>query len=331
MSKIVTLEELGIDPAAVADQAVVYSKDVSGVTQLFARASNGTIYQLTPVSGGGGSVWVPGAYSAGAIVTRGPYLWMANMLTTEDPWDVQGNMGLNADWSVATTGGSGMLQTPTPVDGAPNGRLRMINNALGASTCAYRQSTINGFLGKMIACDLSLSGQADGIYFGTFDPAAIQTATNLQFAGSTFYGVYIDIFNSRVDAVADGVSAGFTGYNRNNMVNCGDTFDRWYMRMIQNGANWDLEVLRKAWDMAASTGSPSFTPYSRYQYDDLIPVMRVTNVARPAYTTWRPVVGARTGGSAGIFQIRAMGVRNVVSNAWTAISRLPTQIGTTAL
>jgi len=36
------------DPAAVAKHVLVYSKDVSGVSQLFARASDGTVSQLTP-------------------------------------------------------------------------------------------------------------------------------------------------------------------------------------------------------------------------------------------------------------------------------------------
>lgn len=49
MTKIIGIEE-GVDPAAVVDQIVVYSKDVGGVTQLFGRASDGSIYQITPPS-----------------------------------------------------------------------------------------------------------------------------------------------------------------------------------------------------------------------------------------------------------------------------------------
>lgn len=40
--------ERALDPAAEANRILVYSKDVAGVTHLFARASDGTIYQLTP-------------------------------------------------------------------------------------------------------------------------------------------------------------------------------------------------------------------------------------------------------------------------------------------
>lgn len=53
MTRIIALTESS-DPAAVANQIVIYSKDVSGVTQFFARLSDGTIVQLTGVSSGGG-------------------------------------------------------------------------------------------------------------------------------------------------------------------------------------------------------------------------------------------------------------------------------------
>lgn len=42
--------ERALDPAAEANRILVYSKDVAGVTHLFARASDGTIYQLTPTA-----------------------------------------------------------------------------------------------------------------------------------------------------------------------------------------------------------------------------------------------------------------------------------------
>ncbi len=47
MTKILPFQET-TDPAAIPDNLVVYAKDVAGVTQLFGRASDGTIYQLTP-------------------------------------------------------------------------------------------------------------------------------------------------------------------------------------------------------------------------------------------------------------------------------------------
>lgn len=46
------LPEQGADPAAAANEGMLYSKDAAGVTQLFFRASDGTVYQITPPSGG---------------------------------------------------------------------------------------------------------------------------------------------------------------------------------------------------------------------------------------------------------------------------------------
>lgn len=44
----IALPESSGDPIQHVDTVQIYSKDVLGVTQLFARASNGTVYQLTP-------------------------------------------------------------------------------------------------------------------------------------------------------------------------------------------------------------------------------------------------------------------------------------------
>lgn len=51
------------DPGAVADVAFVYTKDVAGVTQLFAQTSDGTVYQLTPTGFGTGAAISPAAIS----------------------------------------------------------------------------------------------------------------------------------------------------------------------------------------------------------------------------------------------------------------------------
>jgi len=47
VNEVALVEQVG-DPAAVANQAIVYSKDAAGITQAFVRASDGTITQLTP-------------------------------------------------------------------------------------------------------------------------------------------------------------------------------------------------------------------------------------------------------------------------------------------
>lgn len=45
------------DPAAEADRSLVYAKDVGGTTQLFTRASDGTVTQLTPTSSSSVLLW----------------------------------------------------------------------------------------------------------------------------------------------------------------------------------------------------------------------------------------------------------------------------------
>jgi hypothetical protein len=47
-AELLKVIERVLDPAAEANRIYVYSKDVAGITHLFARASDGTIYQLTP-------------------------------------------------------------------------------------------------------------------------------------------------------------------------------------------------------------------------------------------------------------------------------------------
>ena len=49
-SKLLSLLASGADPAAVVGRVQTYVKSVSGTAQLFARAGDGTISQLTPVS-----------------------------------------------------------------------------------------------------------------------------------------------------------------------------------------------------------------------------------------------------------------------------------------
>jgi len=49
-SKLAKFLERAADPGGVTDTVQVYGKDVTGVTQLFAQNSAGTVYQLTPTS-----------------------------------------------------------------------------------------------------------------------------------------------------------------------------------------------------------------------------------------------------------------------------------------
>lgn len=264
--------------------------------------------------GGGAAPWVAGTYQAGALVTRGPYVWMANATTTEDPLVVEGDLGSGSDWSVVTSGSPNMVQA--------NGEIQLINNVAGCAATAYRQSVNAGFLGKMLICDLSFQGAADWMHFGVFDSAHSQAAANINTAGSTFYGVNVDIFNGRVENWIDGAVGTNVTYTTAAAINANAQYARWYLAMIQNGSNWDLSLYR---DSRVATSS--ITGQDNDAVDDMQLVAGFTNKARPAYSNWRFVVGARTGGSAGTFKVRAAYVRNLISGNWSPLAKRPTGLG----
>ncbi len=68
----VEMPEQAADPAAVANNGFLYTKDVGGITYLFYRASNGTIYQVTP------SGTTPATADITTLATLGPTTGLAN-------------------------------------------------------------------------------------------------------------------------------------------------------------------------------------------------------------------------------------------------------------
>jgi len=57
LTTVEELQEVGGDPAAVANSGFLYTKDALTITELFYRASDGTITQLTPPGGAGTTPW----------------------------------------------------------------------------------------------------------------------------------------------------------------------------------------------------------------------------------------------------------------------------------
>lgn len=74
----IRITERAADPTAVGNTGFLYTKDVSTVTQLFYRASDGTVTQVTPGGGGGGGLPHTVSTHAETIVlseaTTGEYL-----------------------------------------------------------------------------------------------------------------------------------------------------------------------------------------------------------------------------------------------------------------
>lgn len=278
-------------------------------------------------SGSGYQAWTAGTYAAGSIVSRGPYLWGALQSTSEDPFLLEGNMGSNSDWTFATAGSPGTVQTSTATDGAPNGKILLINSALGSSVATYRQSTNSGVLGKMLVVDVQISGNADWLYFGMFDSAQVQTSSNLVAGSPTgFYGLNIFIYTpsvARIENVINSTVATNVSYSNANSTIAGSGFSRWYMTTTQNGSNWDLELLRDA----RSVGTLLTTGFDSEAIDPLQRVAKFTNVARPSFSTWRFAMGARTGGDSGLFQARAAYVREFASGNWKCLGEIRSQMG----
>jgi len=57
LTTVEELQEVAVDPAAVANSGFLYTKDALTITELFYRASDGTITQLTPPGGAGTTPW----------------------------------------------------------------------------------------------------------------------------------------------------------------------------------------------------------------------------------------------------------------------------------
>jgi len=51
------IKEIGADPTQIADNSFLYAKDVAGITELFARSSDGTVHQITPPASDGSVIY----------------------------------------------------------------------------------------------------------------------------------------------------------------------------------------------------------------------------------------------------------------------------------
>lgn len=88
------------DPAAVADEFKLYSKDDAGASQLFGRSDNGTVYQITPPAvgvGGSGTNgfvarWTPDGNTLGDSVIQDDGVAVLTGETSEEVrWSVNGD------------------------------------------------------------------------------------------------------------------------------------------------------------------------------------------------------------------------------------------------
>lgn len=97
VGSVLSLVERVGDPAAVANRGHVYTKDVAGVTQLFYRADDGTVNQLTP------------SVVTNAFVQGGNSFGATAILGTNDAFALEFETGGVSHFSLATTGDLTML------------------------------------------------------------------------------------------------------------------------------------------------------------------------------------------------------------------------------
>lgn len=275
---------------------------------------------------GAGSGGIPAydageAYATGDIVQQGGYVWRASTAIPAGtaPLIDLGNVGDSGAWTLAASGGAGASQTPNNVT--------LINNVAGQSAAIYSAVRSDAIIGKMIILDASLQGAADWMVVGFWDGANVITSSNpVQAVG--FFGVAYNLFNQRFDWWADNVQTAGSSYANAMFVNGGAFFTRWYNFFTANPitpTNWDIGVWRDADSARFPAASATVvTAYSSLAQNKTILMAGFgENLADPGYATYRVVINARTGGSAGIFRVQGnVYLREPLTNPWTLVTRL---------
>jgi len=101
-AKLLRLIKRALDPAAEADRILAYGKDSLGITQLFARSSDGTVHQLTPPQD-------PTSYVTGVTLGFGSAstvtIGTGEARSSDDTFDLIVGALLTADLTVAGVNG----------------------------------------------------------------------------------------------------------------------------------------------------------------------------------------------------------------------------------
>ena len=207
----VRIVEVAADPAAVADQVQVYGKDVLGVTQLFARASDGTIEQI---SGGTAASTEKGVYGDGSdgdvvlgagttTLTRNMYYnnltvpsgsslnvdgyipYVKETLTTVDGTSIIFRDGVTSTGSAGATAPA----TARPLDSAGNGANSNAGNGSNAVASANNPRTFAGTGGAGGTDGVRTGGTGGAVTNITADAGDFRTSPLLSFGCTLARGV----------------------------------------------------------------------------------------------------------------------------------------------
>jgi hypothetical protein len=291
---------------AGAEEYTIRAEDWNRVVQA-CYDMKAKILELEAGGGGGGyqGVWTAGTYSAGSLVLRGPFLFGTTASTSADPMDVS-NLGSVSDWTLNHNGG-----------GNQSGNvIAFTNSTPNKQGCAYRTVTMSTWNSKRIIADLLVgpASGADGVLFGVHDSASATTGDIGNTAGH--YGVFLDIWNNRVSTILNGTAGNHvtlpTTGQRGGSEDLVETswFFRYYLDMVESGANWILTLYRECFDLntAASRETPG--------------LIATWTVTKPTFTTCRGFVSGWCGGTAGLHKARNFYVQDK-STTWRMLAAFP--------
>lgn len=283
--------------------------------QVYQNADGATAWTQVGGSSGAGfqGAWSAGTYSAGAIVTRGPWMWGTTTSTTQDPAEKQGNMGLNTDWKL---NGNGLQDSATGV-------LTTSNSLTAQNSSAFSLNyTYSGFNNRRLVIDAQVgpSGGADYFNFGIYDSSLATTIAPGSPGGlcgtAGAYGINIDFGSNQVGVVNNGTCGSYVAYaasaiGAGNDILENSVYYRFYMDITSAGGNTTFTLWRDNFILSAANNyRPGY--------------VAAFTVVSPSFTDWRFGLGSTSGGVAGLIRAKNAWVQyKPGTGAWTMMSELP--------
>jgi hypothetical protein len=252
-------------------------------------------------------------YLAGALVKRGPWLCGATADTSNDPVTVEGNLGSAADWTPrgnAVQSFSALTLITANAQNSMGVRLNSVHSD-------WRQRRL------IVDVNLGPVGGADAFQFGIYDSSLTTTpapANGMAIAGC--YGVEIDFFNNNFKTILNGVRGNNIGFGTVNPA-LGDapdtnTWHRWYLDINDGGGGfWAATLFRDTLNRTQSAGNSQ-----EESNPGQLAAWSIAGAA-PAFNSWRPVVGAFSGGLAGLVRVKYAFTRRTSGSGWDLLSEQP--------
>lgn len=208
--------------------------------------------------------WAAGTYPAGALVAYQGYLWVARRDTSAEP--LMASIPTSSDLTNTT------VWTPYSIVSATSPEVVLINNAGSDNASVASVATYPTNAPLKVQMEGYASGQADVLAVGVISTGETLSDAQSGIDGlASFRGVKIDLFNAK-RVVVDGT------YTGNYMASGLSQATYRTLTVDLSGGQMVVSDSYGTWSMSTSV---TFS-----------------------YSTMRVVVGARTGGSVGVFKAR---------------------------